>query len=634
MPYVEVIPQIKLPPRFSFLDYQISADQAKQLTIGQLVKVPFRNQNILAIVIKIKNSTKTPRDKIKSINKIIGFESTLTKEQIELFNFLGKYYYSSPASFIKSLVPHPPLKKSTARPIFYPPKIKVSKNIEVQKILNSKLPVLLTYSNYLDRLAAYKSLAKKILTNKSKSQLLIIVPTKKELAEIAGCLLADFTKTDLALITSQLTNYELYQQWQKIQQGKAKIIIGTKIAAFTPFNNLKLIILDNEHNENHHQAEINPRYEIKTILQKLSQLHKLKSYVMTSFAPSLEIYYNALNQKIKIINLKSTTPPQPPTIIDLSSEHDPHGRLLPESTLQKVEAALKNQKKVLFFINRRGYNTFIVCQDCGWVGTCPNCQISLNYHQGKNILRCHRCDYQIESWLKCPTCQSPVIRYKGSGTERLKVALAKEFADEKIAVIDSDNAEQIKLTGQPEYKIFIGTKLALDNLDLSQFNLIISVLSDILFNQGDFHSTEYCYQILKSLTIYPETQPIFQTFLPENIVLKNLSDQKSFYQTELAIRQKYQYPPYLRLAKLILQNPNQNSLDNETKDLAATIKKICQTNNLEMLGPIIPFPEKIRQNYRRFIIIKYHQEAELEKIMKINYNQKMLLEKNPIHLTN
>lgn len=630
MPYIEVIPLRKLPLKFLFLDYQITVEEKKNLKIGQLVNIPFRAKNILAVVTKIKTFTTIPKNKIKKINKIINSTPVLNKEQIELFNFLAKYYYVSPALFIKTLVPHPPQKSTKERAVIWPLTKKIDKKISVEKIIKSTVPVLLLYQNFLDRLTAYLSLIKKFKTG----QILILIPTKKELTEVLTYLTSVIPKKNIAIITSKLSNSELFNQWQNIAQGKSKIIIGTKITAFAPFKNLKLIVLDNEHNENHQQSEINPRYDISIVAENLSQITKAR-LIKSSYAPSLEAYFDAKNKKTKIISLKNIKTQTSPIITDLKQEKiGGNYNLLTEKSLSLIKNSFEKNEKILLFINRRGFNTITVCQDCGQTAICPNCKLALNYHQQKNKLICHRCNFEKANWLNCPQCQGIKIKYQGSGTEKLKSEIEKNFSKNQIQIYDSDNIKSLNELKIDKAKIIIGTKFALENLDLSQFHIIISVLTDSLFNQGDYRSTEYTFQLLKSLTLYPETKLVIQTYTPENTSIQNIFQPQIFYQNELAIRKKYNYPPYINIAKLIFQNNNKNILNKEVNEFYYKIKKLPNTySDLEILNPIVPSPEKIRNNFRQFIIVKYKNETSLANILKLNYNQKILLEKSPNSLT-
>jgi len=632
MPYLEVIPLRKLPPQFSFLDYFIKNELIKKIKIGQLVNVPFKKGHILAIVNKVKSSTSTPLAKIKNLEKIVSSQKYLSANQLALFNFLAKFYFVSPTLFIKTLVPHPP-KRIIQAPEIKWLKIneKLQKEIKVEKILQNKSWVFIYYQNYQDRIIAYLSLCQKILENQ-QAQILIITPTKKELKEIIGYLLTIYPKNYLSILTSELTNNQLYFEWQKIKNGQVKIIIGTKIAYFAPFLNLKLIIIDQEHHENHQQTEINPRYDGKIVSQTLAKLTKAK-LVSSSFAPSLESYWQIKNKIFKFITLKNPQISPSPLIIDLKPERTAGNyQLISEKLLELIKMNLKNNKKILLFHNRRGYSPLTICQDCGEVASCPNCQLTLSFHKKNDKLICHRCNYQQDNWLTCPHCHSLKIKQQGIGTEKIKLELQKNFPQENIIIYDTDYQENLKIKNA---HLVIGTKYALDNLNLSEFGLIGVILVDSLFNQSDYRSLETTYQLLKSLTIYPNLKLIIQTFSVDNYVLKYFNNFSQFYQEELAIRQKFHYPPYYQLAKFIYKNKNENILDKEINESYKKIKELPKKYpDLEIIGPFSPFPEKVRNKFRKFIIIKYQKEETLAKIINLIYNEKILLEKSPLSLSN
>lgn len=635
MLYLEVIPLRKLPPQFSFLDYSLNKELGKKIRIGQLVSVPFKNRNILAIANKIKVSTTTPKEKIRSLERIVSTKEYLTANQLALFNFLANYYYLSPALFIKTLVPRPPQRESQpAEELLIKAKAQLKQKIKIEKILENKFWIFLHYQNYLDRFIAYLSLVEKILENPA-TQILLLVPTKKELREILGHLLNRFPRNYLSILTSELSNNQLYREWQKIKNNQARIIIGTKIATFAPFKNLELIIVDQEHDENFKQSKINPRYDSKIAIQTLAKLSKAR-LIFCSFAPSLDTYWQIKNKKYKFIALKNPKISLKPIIIDLKLERAAgNWQLLSTKLIELIKLNLNNNKKIFLFHNRRGYSPLTICTDCGEVATCPKCQLTLSYHYNNNKLACHRCNYQQENWLICPHCQSPKIKQRGSGTEKLQSELQRFFPQENILIYDADYRDNLTSLKLRNSNIIIGTKYALENLDLAQFNLIGVVLVDYLFNQGDYRVTENTFLLLRSLLIYPAVQVVLQTLSPNNYVLKYLTDLKLFYQEELAIRQKFNYPPFYQLAKLIFKNKNENLLNKKVNDSYEKIKDLPKKYpDLEILTPLTPFPEKVNKNFRKFIIIKYQKEAALAKIINLIYSNKILLEKSPLNLMN
>lgn len=631
MPYLEIIPLRKLPPWFQFLDYEITNEQKNQIKIGQLIKVPFKGQDVLAIVTKLKNNTLIPQDKIKKIENLSPATAYLTNNQLILFSSLAKYYYLSPTLFIKSLVPKPPQRISKTK------KLKINKinynlhqKIPLEKILNNQQSIFLHYQNNSDRLVTYLSLAKKFFYQ--KKQILLITPTKKEAKEIYGFFLNYFKPEQLAYLSSELTNQQLYDQWQKIKNQQILIIIGTKIAVFAPFINLRLIIIDNEHHPSHQQTEINPRYNVKIAAKILLKIFK-SQLIYCSFAPSLEIYWQIKNKKIKFLTLKSPKISPPPLIIDLKQERQAGNyQVFANETIEIIKNNLKTNQKTLLFINRRGYANLISCQDCGLLPICPNCQIPLIFHQQDNLLHCHYCDFTTTNWLKCPACQGPNLKQKGVGTEKLKQELEKIFFNKSIIIFDKDYQNINKVI---EAKIIIGTKLALENLVLENFKTIVVVIADQLFYQGDFRLQEENYQLLKSLTIYPASRLVIQTYAPENYAIKYLFEPTKFYLNELLMRKKYNYPPFCQLAKLILQNSQEKLLINEVMLTYQKLKLLTKKfSDLQIIGPITPFRPKVRKNFRRFIILKYYKETTLVNIQKLIYNKKIILEKSPQSLFN
>ena len=309
----------------------------------------------------------------------------------------------------------------------------------------------------------------------------------------------------VAVFHSGLSLGERNDEYKRADRGEAKIVIGTRSAVFAPLHNLGLIIMDEEQ-ESTYKSERTPKYNTKDVANFRCKYNKAL-FLMTSATPSLETYSNALNNKYVLCELTQrfgdAKLPQVITV-DMKQEMK-NGNKSPISAKLKelIEDTLDNNKQVILLINRRGYNTFIACNDCGHVITCPNCSISLTYHSANNRLVCHYCGYTKKLDNVCPECKGDNIRYSGFGTQKIEDELAYLFPDARILRMDADTTstkfsheKMFNAFANHEYDIMIGTQMVAKGLDFDDVTLVGVVNADNSLYDESYNSAERCFDLI------------------------------------------------------------------------------------------------------------------------------------------
>jgi len=309
----------------------------------------------------------------------------------------------------------------------------------------------------------------------------------------------------ICVLHSKLSIGERYDQWQKIKENKAKIIIGARSAIFAPVENTGIIIIDEEHDSSYKSDSV-PRYNAKDLARYMAK-EKQIPLVLGSATPDINSFYKAKEGKIELLSLtkranKSNLPEV--QIVDLRGELAAGNKSMISNLLyDKIEKNLAAKRQTILFLNRRGYSTFVMCRDCGFTAKCKNCNITLTYHQHENKLKCHYCGFETKNITLCPMCQSKNVRYFGSGTQKLEAEVQKLFPNASTIRMDIDTVskknshEQILNTFKNEnIDILIGTQMVVKGHHFPNVTLVGVIAADGSLNIEDYRANERTFQIL------------------------------------------------------------------------------------------------------------------------------------------
>lgn len=437
---------------------------------------------------------------------------------------------------------------------------------------------------------------------------------------------------EVALFHSRLSEGERHDEWHRVHDGNAKLIVGARSALFLPARNLGLIIIDEEH-ENTYKSEQNPKYQTREVAEFLSRLKGCK-VVFGSATPSIESYYRAISGEMKLIELNKRVDKKPMPkmqIVDMRNElKSGNMSIFSKELYNSVNEALKNKEQIILFLNRRGFSTFVSCRGCGYVFKCPNCDISMTYHKN-GFLVCHYCGKTEKQPKICPKCESKYVKFFGSGTQKVQDEVVKYFPSARVLRMDVDttrgkNAHENIYNSfkNGEGDILIGTQMISKGLDFPNVTLVGIIAADISINIPDYRSAEKTFQIITQVggragRGEKEGKVIIQTYTPDyyGLIYAKNYDYEGFYNEEFALRGLMGYPPFGKLLLINGSSKNEEQLKVFMKNLAIELKKINnEYTYINMLGPVPCIITKIKDSYRWQILFKGELPQEFCKKIK------------------
>lgn len=458
--------------------------------------------------------------------------------------------------------------------------------------------------------------------------------------------------SSVAVFHSALSDGEKYDEYHKIMDKKVSVVVGTRSAIFTPLENIGVIIIDEEHSSNYKQ-ENNPRYNAKDVALWRSKYHACP-VVLGSATPSLESMARAQKGVFTLLTLqnrigKAKLPEI--TIVDMKEEYQKGNSTISEALDKEIKEALNNNKQVMLFLNRRGFNTFVTCRNCGYTYKCPNCDITLTYHKTSNNLRCHYCGYTLLYNGVCPECKEKALTSLGLGTEKLEEEIKIKYPEAKVLRMDADTTTRkgshekyIQMIENGEVNIIVGTQMISKGLDFPNVTVVGVINADESLNVPDFRSGEYTYSLLSQVSGRAgrkngDGKVILQTFNKDNETL-NLVKQnnyKGLYTYEMNIRRELKYPPYFYITTIKIASKDYDEASKEATKACTYLRQNLE--NTYILGPTTARMFKVKNIYRFQIILKYKNFeqikavlTELDNIYRTNTKVNIEIDNNPCYI--
>ena len=445
---------------------------------------------------------------------------------------------------------------------------------------------------------------------------IVLVPEISLTPQMVDRFLARFGES-VAVLHSRLSTGERYDEWQKIAIGEKKIVIGARSAIFAPIKNLGIIIIDEEHDISY-KSDMTPRYNAKDLSKYIAEKNNCP-LVLGSATPEISTMYNAKKNDISLYTLtKRANNSNLPEVqvVDLRNELAIGNRSMLSFKLQnEIKENLEKKKQTILFLNRRGYSTFIICRDCGYVAKCKNCNISLTYHIKENKLKCHYCGYETKAITECPECNSKKVKYFGTGTQKLEDEISKLFPEASTIRMDIDTVskknshEEILNTFKNEnIDILIGTQMVVKGHHFPNVTLVGVIAADSSLNLDDYRAVEGTFQTLVQVAgrsgREEKGKVIIQTYNPDHyaIIDAQKQDYNLFYNQEIELRKMLNYPPF---CDIIMINFQGTDLFEIQKISELVYKRIKSTNSDIIIYKPVPSPiDKIKNKYRWRIVIK------------------------------
>ena len=507
------------------------------------------------------------------------------------------------------------------------------------KILsNDKKPILLHGVTSSGKTEVYMQIIDYIL--QMGKQAIVLVPEISLTPQTVERFMSRFGEK-VSVTHSKLSDGERFDQWLKAKDGEISIMVGTRSAIFTPFENLGLIIIDEEH-ESTYKSESTPKYDTKELAEKICNLSKA-NLILGSATPSIETYYKTQTNKYNLTNINTRINENMPdiNIIDMRKElAEGNKSIFSKSLFKAINENLENDMQTILFLNRRGYSTFISCRKCGYVMECKNCNVSYTYHLKQNKLLCHYCNNTEKVPTLCPSCNSPYIKYFGIGTEKIEEQIKKYFPSARVLRMDIDtiskkNSHKNILNDFKNHKadILIGTQMIAKGLDFPKVSLVGVISADISLNTGDYKSAEYTYQILTQVSGRAgrgnlKGKVFIQTYTPNHysILFAKNNDYIGFYEKEILERKIMFYPPFSNIFFIMLSGEDEKYVLKHINILHKIMSYYNQKTNFYLSDVAKAHISKIKKQHRYKILIKAEDEIRLKNfvIYCINILKKMI----------
>ena len=468
----------------------------------------------------------------------------------------------------------------------------------------------------------YINLIKEAIKNGYGS--LFLVPEISLTTQMTERLQKQFSDS-VAILHSKLTDAEKRKEWTYIRTGEKKIVIGARSAIFAPVQNLKYIIIDEEH-ENTYKQDNNPRYHTKNVAIKRALIEGDVKVIFGSATPSFESYYQAEKNDIELVELKERfNNAKMPTyeIVDLNNTSENFS----EELLKEMSGALGRKEQVILILNRKAFANLLKCKDCGHIPVCPNCSISLSYYKYENKLKCNYCGYEKYFNGKCDACGSEKVMQIGTGTEKIEEEIKSYFPESRTVRVDSETVKTKKDYEDiyndfknHKYDIMLGTQIIAKGFHFPDVTLVGIINSDIILNFPDFRAGEKTFQLLTQSSGRAgrgskDGKVIIQTFNEENEVIQNTvtGNYEGYYRKEMELRKILNYPPFGRLIIIVVSSEEEEELEKKAKKfyniLMAGLNIGTNPGGNEFVSEPFKAPiYKINGRYRYQIFIKFNRE--------------------------
>ncbi|MBU1152255.1 primosomal protein N' [Patescibacteria group bacterium] len=623
MAYINVLFQQKVGDKQEFLTYQ----HHSPIKEGSLITVPFRNRLKSGLV--WSNTENKPDFKTLDILHILKDKPLLTSDQLKLIAWMSEYYLCPLHIILKLFIPKRIFENKEFKRLpkdkeqkFDTSSKKLNKEQEAayQEISNSK------ENNFLiqgitgsGKTELYLQLTKEQIKN--NKQVLILVPEIALTPQTINYFQSGLQQK-ATVINSKQSEGERYKAWENIWNNKSKLIIGSRSAIFAPFQDLGMIIIDEEH-ESSYKQDNSPRYCTKKIIEQIQKNNPKIKAIYGSATPSIESKYTKkvifLHERIGKAELPEVE------LIDLRDEFKKKNfSIFSDRLREELINILAQKKQAILLLNRRGSASAIVCRDCGDKIICPDCEIPMTYHKStisQPTLICHHCGKFGKIPNTCPNCKSQNIRQLGIGTQKIEEALKIEFPQARVLRADKDTTSTkngfkniYDAFRKHEADILVGTQMIAKGLDIAKVDLVGVILADIGLNIPDYKTSERSFQLITQVAGRAgrhsgQGKVLIQTYNPENIALQfaRTHNFEDFYKYELTQRKLLRYPPFSQLAKILIENPYNNGCTRITKELEANLWKIAREQNIAKDIEINSYPAyitKLKNKYRQIVFIK------------------------------
>jgi primosomal protein N' (replication factor Y) (superfamily II helicase) len=645
--YAEIIVNVPHRRVDRVFHYQVPQELIRDIYPGRRVQVPFGNRCVEGIVIDVTDTA--PDIGIKSIEKVLDAPA-LPRDLLELARWIADIYFCpyidalntvAPTKFTKrrrqrthadrQITPTMPLCLTADQQIAVTHIIKTMENHESEVVLLHGVTGSGKTEVYLQSIQAARLLGR---------QAIVLVPEIALTPQMEERFLARFGNR-AALVHSRLSDGERSEAWRRMRDKELDVVVGARSAVFAPFEDIGLIILDEEH-EFTYKQEDNPKYHTRDVAIQRARHHGAV-VILGSATPSVETYYQAHQGNYRLLELPRRVQERylpVVDVVDMREELKKKNRSVFSGRLRnEIAARLSRGEQTILLLNRRGFSTFVLCRDCGLVLRCPHCSVSLTYHASDNTVRCHYCQHRQISPEICPVCRSHYIRYFGAGTQKVEEELVRLFPAVRVLRMDADTTtkkdshqEILASFQRGDADVLLGTQMIAKGLDYPNVTLVGVITADTALNLPDFRAGERTFQLLTQVAGRAgrgevSGQVIIQTYNPGHYSIQaaQTHDYRAFYQQEITVRQDLCYPPFHSLIKIVVSGDDEREVIRRIENIlqraeqSASTRWIC----MEFLGPSPAPLGRLKNQFRWQLFFKGPEKQSLHTVLVETMNEAM-----------
>ena len=651
---IDVILPLALP---RLLSYALPPVMVGRVKVGSLVIVPVKRKSYTAIVARVCECDDDAT--LKTMTSVLPSEPVVLESQLKLWQWMAQYYMCTAGEVAKAALPSifkdetksvkqlekvVDFQEITDDEMMTEPMLSSAQQNAVQQIENiwqTKTVSLLHGVTSSGKTEIYIDLILKELA--AGRQVLYLVPEIALTTQLTSRLGRIFG-SKMGIWHSKFTDKRRMETWMRqLSSNPYPLILGVRSSIFLPFQNLGLVIVDEEHEQSYKQQEPSPRYNARdTAIVLATQMHA--KVLLGSATPSLESYHNAQIGKYGLVTLKERFGGvEMPEIVvedmtELKRKHVLVGNVNNSKTtsyglfspklVKEVNTALSSGQQAILFQNRRGYSPSLSCKNCGWTPRCTRCDVALTYHQKSQTLECHYCGATFKIPEKCPQCEDENLRDQGCGTEKVETIVKKTFPAGKTLRMDLDTTRSRKsyeemiddfATGRKN--LLIGTQMVTKGLDFERVKVVGILYADQMLNRPDFRAYERAYQMMSQVAGRAgrrngRGKVILQTFQPELPVIRQIvaNDYEGMFATEMEERKNFRFPPFVRLIYIYLKSPKEAKVEVAARVMGDALRRELGD---DLWGPERPPVSRVSLQYIRQMVVKVGPERSLDTVRRL-----------------
>lgn len=647
MQYLDVILNLPVDQPFTYsfvpLKDPKKAEKENKPEIGKRAEIMFGNRKttgfITAVYDDFPETCAVPPEKVRPVKKVLDTEPLFGPELIETARWIARYYLCTFGEAVFAMIPSGRRETSAGGFAFEAELADEIKRNELSQEQQTAVDEILSSSgksgqfHYLygptgsGKTEVFLSVAEKVL--QQGKGVIYLVPEIGLTSQVSQDIVNRFGDT-AAILHSGLTPSRRLNEWHRIQNRQARVVVGARSAVFAPVPDLGLIIIDEEH-DGSYKSGTTPRYHARQVAMHRAVTENFP-LVMGSATPSVEAWHGMSKGTIKAhtlsVRLAGGAMPHINTI-NLNLFKNADGGCISRPLEEEINKTLEQKKQAILFLNRRGFTHYFTCRTCSNEITCKNCSVPMTYHKGENRLKCHYCGWSIQPPQSCPKCGSLDIGISGFGTEFIEAETKAKFPQAKILRLDTDVitkkeelVEKLEQFRNGEYDILLGTQMVAKGLNFPRLQLVGVILADTGLHMPDFRAGERTFSLITQVAgragrYFPDGKVYVQTYNPyqEPIAFAVSGRTRDFYNNELQTREILDFPPFCRMIRLVFRSADQNLAYQACAQAAEILNQNLQKGIL-ILGPAECPVNKISQNYRFQILMKASSIIPLQALAK------------------